>query len=253
MSLPLFDNKLAKLIGTGRYIRWNGLCVPTDHIEAMAARCVKPLIFGDEDETGRYSHVGSCCIVRQKNKTFVLSTKHQCKHHSSDAVRVFIPELGENCLPLNLISFADDVRLNDDRRDIFCFRVAKELTGPYLHHAAEICDERRNSKDLIYLVAATPNYEDVMKYDPDRIDIKTVTCTADLSEVNSAFRSLELRILKQPEQFIYDGFSGGGVFRIHGDVGDLAMDFDGVVVRGGNNRFHYIDISFISRLIQNCC
>ena len=237
----------------GRYIRWGGLLIPLGYLEAMAAQCVRPLLFGYEDEPHCYSHVGSCCVVRQNNTTFVLATKHQFKHHSTEAVRIFIPELGETCLPLDNVSFTDDDRLNDDRRDIFCFRVAKELTGPYLHHAAKICDERRNSKDLIYLVAATPNYEDVMKYDPDRIDIKTVTCTGDLSEVNSAFRSLELRKLKQPEQFIYDGFSGGGVFRIHGDVGDLAMDFDGVVVRGGNSRFHYIDISFISRLIQNCC
>ncbi len=53
-----------------------------------------------------------------------------------------------------------------------------------------------------------------------------------------------------PSKYSVDGFSGGPVLSLVGELGDLEVVLDGVVVRAGNAHIYIVDTDYITSVLK---
>ena len=47
-----------------------------------------------------------------------------------------------------------------------------------------------------------------------------------------------------------DGYSGGAVFSLIGDLGNFELVLDGIIVRGGSEHIHIVDADYLVQIIS---
>lgn len=231
------------------------------NIEPQIARSVRLLVLEDKDNPNFLGRSGSCSMLQHGSTNLVACNRHQIGLAAGK-----IPDLRQ-LEALRFTSFNDPTSLtnipvencifettNEDQEyhDLLVFRVQETWDGlareaPYFFPLKKF---ESKSKRVSSWFVGCPSSETNMEYEPQKIDIKTVisSCSFD-----SQFRSCNEHF----RRFSYDngdrsmdGFSGGSVFSMIGDIGSFEVVFDGIIVRAGQGFLYIIDADYLGRVAE---
>jgi hypothetical protein len=231
-------------------------------IETTVARSCRMQLFESDNRSHPLGRGGSATLIRHLGTDYVATTRHQLDISAGEPLRKDILEA------IRIASSRDDMLSNvplksvrfetsnpdEEFHDLLFFEAADEwrnrnIDSPHFFELASFTNRPRQKS----FVLGYPHLDVVMSeylsdFDPERpgtIHMKQVLCdcTLDVDYKSSArhYRSYKL----SQEQDVVDGLSGGVVFSLVGDLGNLEIVLDGIVVRAGRDRLQVVDSDYI--------
>jgi len=228
-----------------------GLLVPCRALPSVLARSVRPLVFENDDEY-RYSMRGSCTLVRSDRAHVAVFTEHQRQGQAPAQIRIVSGFSGGNCLTAETYPEVDP-RDGEEYEDLRGLKIAvtphsrEELADFYPLPNAEL-PPVQGSRMLIAI--GLPAADSGVDYDPMNVRGGTIAMPCSYLEVSThvrGFHSVQTKFVPGYENWPVDGMSGGAVFSIDGIPANYSSNLRGIVLRGGADRLHYIDIAARSR------
>jgi len=230
--------------------------VPHRAISATLARSVRPLLFENDDQHFQYSKRGSCCLVAYRAERLIVFTEHQRDGYSPESIRIVQNFTGGPSIAVDTFLSVDS-KSGEEFEDLRGLKVARD------HHAPEqlsdffpIADHLppvQNSKLLI--AVGVPTELTMIDYEPAHIHAETVSIACTYEARSAAVTGLHsAKITTPPSQQHHavgvDGLSGGAIFSVDGKPGAYVVHFRGTILRGGNNRLHFMDVAAIRMMFN---
>jgi hypothetical protein len=205
--------------------------------------------------------LGSSISIHYRGRFIVLATRHQLINLGVDESEV--SQVGQLLLnDSKMVTSSGFFRYgtkelynSDDRYDIVAF-FFDEQVKVYKELASRFFDFKRPWKvdgdDLIESFVVGCAYSDqIVDFSEERhlhVVRRNHSCayvgpskTDGLDEVQDL----------TGDSFNPDGMSGGGVFHIRNDAFGSVVEFGGVIQRGGNSRYHYINASQVALFMDS--
>jgi hypothetical protein len=242
---------LDRLVNTS--VRFNGVMIPASTATTALARYVDNLFVWNDHETYKVSLVGSAVPIKYSGRYFLLCTNHQL-HGSrlenvsllsrdgqtiitSSGVRQFSGETNPRYLDLAAFEFTEPCEAQPNLRERFFDLRETPPDAP--------------STDIVFAVVAgfpsqDQNYELKEKNHIGKFK-RIVVCQIDPSSYDPALICLRTN---EPLGFNPDGMSGGSAFVVQVVDEEFRAYFAGVVVTGGQDRFHIIKAGLIERFLR---
>lgn len=238
------------IIGTSVF--FNGLLLPASTLSATLSRYVDNLFVWNEHQTYKVSLVGSAVPIKFSERYFLICTNHQLKGRqlenvsllgrdgkflvTSSGVRHFNDETSPHYLDLAAFEFTEPCEAHPDLKERF-FDLRQ--TPP----------DARSTDILFAVVAGFPSKD--QKYELEEKNHigkfkRIVVCQAEPSSYDPALLCLRTN---EPLDFDPDGMSGGSAFVVQVVGGEFRAYFAGLVVTGGQDRFHIIKVGHIYRFL----
>jgi hypothetical protein len=209
---------------------------------------------------------GSATLIRYCNINYVVTTRHQLGIARGGQLPIDIVETvriasGTETLaniPLRHCIF-ETSNPEEEYHDILIFQAAETWDNfnrdqPDFYHLAPFFRGAREGSLLVGYPTLDGVMDEYMNGFPDdpsaTIHIKRAISDCSL---DSSFRTnVEhyRRYLHAKTRPIVDGYSGGAVFSIVGDVGDYRAVLDGIVVRAGARHVHIVDADYLVKAIS---
>lgn len=236
-------------------------------IEALVAKSCRMLLFESDDKSLPLGCGGSTTLIRYKGEKLVAATRHQVHivagrslpAGSLDAMRVV--SASEDMLsniPLRSVRF-ETSHPDEEFHDVLMFEAADEWSNqnrdrPHFFELALYSNRQRRKS----FVTGYPRLDVVMSeylndFDPARpgtIHMKQALwdCILDPDFKSNArhYRSYKL----SHEHETVDGLSGGAVFSLVGELDDLEIVLDGIVVRAGKDRVQIVDANYLIQMLE---
>jgi hypothetical protein len=238
-------------------IKLGNLYYKSKGIEAITAKMVRPAASEYVAEEPMIGLIGSSTLLRNSKGMFVACTRHQLnladvrpfKEDHVAHVRFTSYESGILAnIPTDGVQFITD-NVDEEFSDLLLFKVARDWKGsdkerPYF---ALLKQNPQMPRRKSWLVGFPSNQNKVIEEDKKFNSVcRIVGCTFDenYKTTNRFFRRYKLN---QSETSL-DGFSGGAVFSLFGDVGNMMVLIDGLIVRGGSDWVYAISPAPILRL-----
>lgn len=204
---------------------------------------------------------GSCTLLKFGNKKLVVCTRHQLgikpghapNYKELNALRFssFSNKQNLSNIPVENCLF-ETGNSEQEFHDLLIFRVQENWQG--LTQESQYffpLDGFRNSVPRLQSwFVGYPSSETKIEYEPQNIKMKAVIsrCNFDPNFVSS--NQFYRRFQYEEDARSMDGFSGGAVFSMVGDVGSFEVIFDGVIVRAGGGYMHIIDADYLSSVAE---
>jgi hypothetical protein len=241
---------LDRIIGTS--VSFNGLLIPASALTASLGRYVDNLFVWNDDEVYKVSVVGSAVPIRFSGRYFLLCTNHQLRGRqlenvsllgrdgkniiTSSGVRHFTNENSPHYLDLAAFEFTEPCEAHPDLKERF-------------FDLREIPPDVRNADIVVAVVAGFPCKD--QKYELEEKNHigkfkRIMLCHPDPSAYDPALLCLRT---SEPLDFDPDGMSGGSAFVVQAVGGEFRAYFAGLVVTGGQDRFHIIKVDHIYRFL----
>jgi hypothetical protein len=242
---------LDRLVGTS--VSLNGLLIPASALTTTLGRYVDNLFVWNDDEIHKVSLVGSAVPIRFSGRYFLLCTNHQLRGRqlssvsllgrdgqniiTSSGVRHFTNENSPHYLDLAAFEFTEPCEAQPDLKERF-------------FDLREVPPDARNT-DIVGAVVAGFPCED-QKYELEEKNHigkfkRILLCHLDPSSYDPALLCLRT---SEPLDFDPDGMSGGSAFVVQAVGGVFRAYFAGLVVTGGQDRFHVIKVGHIYRFLS---
>ena len=241
---------LDRLINTS--IRFNGAMIPALTATTALARYVDNLFVWNDHETYKVSLVGSAVPIKYSEHYFLLCTNHQLQGSqlenvsllssdgkitiTSSGVRQFGDQKNPNYLDLAAFEFTEPCEAQPDFKERF-------------FDLREIPPDALSTDVIFVIVAGFPsqdqNYELEEKNHIGKFK-RIVMCQIDPSSYDPSLICLRTN---EPLGFNPDGMSGGSAFVVQIVDGEFRAYFAGIVVTGGQDRFHIIKAGLIERFL----
>lgn len=231
-------------------------------IESIIAKSCRMVLFESDDRSLPLGRGGSATLIRHRGIEYVTATRHQLGISAGkplptcllDTIRV--ASTGEDALsnvPLKSVRF-ETSNPDEEFHDLLFFKVGDEWENqnrdrPTFFNLASFTNSHRHKS----FVLGYPHFDAVMEEyladcdpsQPRTIHMKQVLCDCRLDEDFKSharyYRSYKLS--HAPE--VVDGFSGGAVFSLIGELGSHEIVLDGIVVRAGKDRLQIVDADYI--------
>jgi hypothetical protein len=240
---------LDRIIGTS--VSFNGLLIPASTLIATLSRYVDNLFVWNDHQTYKVSLVGSAVPIRFSGRYFLLCTNHQLQGRQLENVSL----LGRD--GQNLVTSSGVRHFNDESSPYYLDLAAFEFTEPCEAHPdlkerffdlREMPPETRNTDIVAAVVAGFPSKD--QKYELEEKNHigkfkRIIVCQPDPSSYDPALLCLRTN---EPLDFDPDGMSGGSAF-VQAVDGEFRAHFAGLVVTGGQDRFHIIKVGHIYRFL----
>lgn len=242
---------LDRLVDTS--VRFNGLMIPASTLTTALARYVDNLCVWNDHDTYKVSLVGSAVPIKYLGRYFLLCTNHQLQGSQLENVSLLSRD-GQT-----IITSSGVRHFSDESRSDYLDLAAFEFTEPCEAHPdlkerffalREIPPDAPSADFVFAVVAGFPsqdqNYELEEKNHIGRFK-RIVGCQLDPSSYDPALLCLRTN---EPLGFNPDGMSGGSAFVVQAVDGEFRAYFAGVVVTGGQDRFHIIKVGHIERFLR---
>jgi hypothetical protein len=241
---------LDRIIGTS--VSFNGLLIPASTLTAALSRYVDNLFVWNDHQTYKVSLVGSAVPIRFSGRYFLLCTNHQLQGRQLENVSL----LGRD--GQNLVTSSGVRHFNDESSPHYLDLAAFEFTEPCEAHPdlkerffdlREMPPETRNTDIVVAVVAGFPSKD--QKYELEEKNHigkfkRIIVCQPDPSSYDPALLCLRTN---ESLDFDPDGMSGGSAFVVQVVDGEFRAYFAGLVVTGGQDRFHIIKVGHIYRFL----
>jgi hypothetical protein len=242
---------LDRLVNTS--VRFNGLMIPASTLTAALSRYVDNLFVYNDHDTYKVSLVGSAVPIKYSERYFLLCTNHQLQGRQLENVSLLSRD-GQN-----IITSSGVRQFSDENNPYYLDLAAFEFTEPCEAHPdlkerffdlREVPPDAPNTDIVFAVVAGFPsrdqNYELEEKNHIGKFK-RIVVCQFDPSSYDPALLCLRTN---EPLGFDPDGMSGGSAFVVQVVDGEFRAYFAGVVVTGGQDRFHIIKVGLIERFLR---
>ncbi len=227
---------------------------------ARVANSVRVLTTESLENPDYLGKAGSCTLISWKNDCFVVCTRHQLLTEKDTLpdqkiletarfVSVVVGKTLSNIPTDNCIFVSDNSE--EEYSDILIFRAAKD-------HAT-VVQERPNFYPIVTLgaierhlswIVGYPSNLNIIEYEPQHIVIVGQLFDCSFDKVFSSHSRNLKRFTYDPKFTAVDGFSGGAVFSLTGNTGDLRIVLDGIVLRAGNGFAYIIDVNFLVQALS---
>ena len=230
-------------------IRCRGLHVPCRALPSVLARSVRPLVFENDSEY-RYSMRGSCTLVRSNHVHLVVFTEHQRQGDPPARLRIVSGFKGGNCL-------IADRYLGVEKSD---GEEYEDLRGLQISVACHTREELRDFFPLsneappvehsrMLIAVGLPGRHSGVDYDEEmhvRASVIAIPCTYQGLSTNArGFHKAQMRVLPGYNGYPVVGLSGGAMFSVDGTPGHYQANIRGIILRGGADTLHYVDIAAV--------
>jgi len=235
-------------------VRYRGLLVPHRAILEVLARCIRPLLFENDDAVYHYSKRGSSTLLAFGEEYFVVFAEHQRADYVPDRIRIVRGFSGGPSLAID--TFVTVNAVGEEIEDVRALRISRE------HHSrrdlfdfAPVPERLPPVQAAKMLIAfGTPTAKSEISDDPGHVHVGTVPvpCTYDRPSINATGLH-HAKITASRGPFLpldLDGMSGGAVFSIDGQPGQYVANYRGMILRGSNGYLHYIDAALIRRIFE---
>lgn len=241
-------------------IRLGNLFYKPKEIERITGKMVRPIASEYVSDEPTLGLTGTGTLLQTRTKQFVACTRHQLQlpkdnrfdetYLSHVRVTSYENELLKN-IPVNEVRFVTDNR-EEEFADLILLKVAQDWPGlskeiPYF---AQIMPTPKLARRKSWIVGFPSSQ--------NKIDIESKkfnsVCRISGCRFDPEFKTHNRHFwrfkLEKDEQDL-DGYSGGAVFTLFGDLSDLEVHFDGLITRAKNGFVHVISPSIISSLANS--
>lgn len=235
-------------------VRFNGLIVPASTLPSVLSRYVDNLFVWNDHETYKVSLVGSAVAIKYFGRYFLLCTNHQLRGRQLEHVSLMSRD------GRNIFTSSGMRQFNNESSPHYLDLAAFEFTEPCEANPAlmerfydlhEVPPDTLNFNIVAAVVAGFPSGDQTYELE-DKNHIgklkRIITCEVDPSAMDPS--QLCLRT-SEPLGFDPDGMSGGSAFVVQMVDGELRAYFAGIVVTGGQDRFHIIKVGLIERFLRH--
>jgi hypothetical protein len=228
-----------------------GMFIPCRAIPSVLARSVRPLVIENEHEY-RFSPRGSCTLVRTGKVHLVIFTEHQNCGEEPTRLRIVSGFEGGNTLvpEMFLEILAND---GEEYEDLRALKIsASKHTPQELTDFFPLPDELPPIQQNRMLIAAgLPSKHSGVEYDPLNVHGGTITipCSYERTwEQVRGFHTVRIKNISEQEPWPTDGLSGGAIFSIDGPPGGYVANIRGIILRGGSDLLHFVDIEAVKHI-----
>ena len=233
---------------------------PSSVIDTIS-RCCRMIILENEKQSDPLWRSGSATLIRYAGKRYVVATRHElgitrgCDVPKDivDTVRISTGTDVLSNIPVKACIYETD-NPDEEYHDIIIFSLVDEwdtmtADSPFFSELLPFSQCDRN----ISLMAGYPTIPVVMNEYHDGfydgriapINLKRCVYYCDIDHSSHAniphFRTYNIR----HNQYGVDGFSGGAMFSMIGDVRRYEIVLDGIIVRGGSGLAHIVDVDYL--------
>lgn len=232
-----------------------GVLVPCRALPSILARSVRPLVFENDDAEYRYSMRGSCTLLRSDDTYLAVFTEHQRQGQAPAQIRIVSGFSGGNCLAAETFLEVDP-RDGEEYEDLRGLKIAtarhsrEELTDFYPLPNTQLPHVQASR---ILIAVGLPARHSGVDYDPTNVRGGTIAIPCSYlgaSTYARGFHSIRMRFVPGYKAWPVDGISGGAVFSIDGTPANYFANLRGIVVRGGADALHYVDVAAVSYMVQ---
>lgn len=239
---------------------------PGDVYETITKVC--RMVFHEaSDRSLPLGRAGSATLVRYGGVNYIVATRHQfgiargasVPSDILDTIRITSGSGWLSNIPLKACIF-ELSNIDEEYHDILLFKVAdswktQQSDQPFFYPLAPFSNVNRVKSFLV----GYPTIDGVMDeylddFVPEQtgsIHIKRAISDCDLDIgylTNVEFYRRYLNVRARP---IVDGYSGGAVFSLIGELENLEIVLDGIVVRAGARHIHVVDADYLVKIITD--
>jgi len=236
-------------------IRIGELFIPFDSFNKRMMLFCTPLIFESPPIEGAenyiYSRTGTVTLLKYKGSFFVVTAKHCLEGFNCEDIRIFPGSSPIKSLPLNARFFVNN-QPDEEIDDVYIYRVDNTLDLNLKTYFFPLSAKDNNTQKLISsFMVSDPRQEGDINYDEPHIKgiCAMPACQIDL-EYKSYAKFYKKATFKKPLNHTLDGASGGAMFSIMGEIDNPYVEYEGMIVRGNEEAFHFIDSQFIIKSLD---
>jgi hypothetical protein len=244
-------------------IKVGRLYLKPSNVYNTITRCCRMVLYEADDRTLPLGRSGSATLIRHADINYVIATRHELgirpgmelPKHTLETVRISSGVDRLTNIPLQRCIY-ETSNSDEEYHDILVFEAAtswnnQDIDTPYFFPLAPFSHTDRVKSFLI----GYPTVDGVMDeyletFSPETagtIHIKRSIADCDidkafLTNVEYFRRYLHTRSL-------VDGYSGGAVFSLIGDLERLEIVLDGIIVRGGGQYIYIVDVDYLVKII----
>ncbi|MBM2713501.1 hypothetical protein JQK88_20215 [Mesorhizobium caraganae] len=239
---------------------------PGDVYETITQSC--RMVFHEaSDRSLPLGRAGSATLVRYAGVNYVVATRHQLgiargasvPTNILDTIRIGSGKGLLSNIPLKACIF-ELSNVDEEYHDVLLFKAAdtwktQHSDQPFFYPLAPFSKANRVKSFLV----GYPTIEGVMdEYlegfvpeQPGSIHIKRAISDCDLDKSYLTNVEFYRRYLNVRERPVVDGYSGGAVFSLTGELENLEIVLDGIVVRAGAQHIHVVDADYLLKIITD--
>ena len=236
-------------------VRVGKLWVPGRHAETVLGNYTKQTFCLTGHEQYPYCFFESATAARLGDKCFLLWCRHQTREYAPNDVTIPI-EGGTILVPGSRLLFVDDDENNADEefKDLHAMEyVPENYKSPNLEAAffpIHEADVWKGNPDANFYLFGYPTELRSVDYELPHVHVQQVVTTAEYNGASHA-RYVHTHKITGKKSFNQDGLSGGPVYYVAKDKGGFYIGLAGIMVRGGNQRIHFIDVRFVLSLLRS--
>ena len=247
-------------------VKVGSLYLKPKDVQETITRCCRMVLLEADDPTLPIGRTGSAMLIRFRNSNYIVTTRHELSIQRSempskeilDTIRISSGSDILQNIPIHRCIY-EISNSDQEYHDILIFEPVKSwetqnADRPYFFPIAPFSKASRR----ISMLAGYPTIEGVMEEylesfiagenGPIHIKRAISDCDIDTHFTSSSdhFRSY---IHRKPRPHM-DGYSGGAVFSLIGEVETLEIVLDGIVVRGGRDRVNIVDVDYLIKAVS---
>jgi hypothetical protein len=235
-------------------------------VEQYITRCCRMVLRESRDRSFPMWRCGSATLIRFAGANYVIMTRHQLAIRAGETpdkevletVRIATgSERLTNILLQNCVFETNNHE--EEYHDLLIFRTAddwktKGADSPYFYPIDGFSRQPRQISRLVgypSLDGVIDGYHENFGLDPvGEINVKRsiMDCAFDPAFKSNAYHFRRYR--HHHPGAVMDGYSGGAVFSIIGELGECEVVLDGIVVRAGPSDIYVIDTDYLVTVLR---
>ena len=233
---------------------------PRDIEEILTMSC-RMVLFEAPDRSVPLGRGGSSTLLRHRGTDYIVATRHQLGIKPGvplpisilDTLRISTGEGVLSNIPVKRVVY-ETGNPDEEFHDVLIFKVADEWEHrhrdrPYFFQLAPFSRQQRTKSFLVGYpsidVVMEEYLADFQPGQPGTVHIKRAIVDC---EIDTSFRTNVQHFRRYQfsrSRDVVDGYSGGAVFSLVGDLGNHEIVLDGIVVRAGADCLHIVDADYL--------
>lgn len=207
-----------------------------------------------------FSVGGSCTLVSFRGSAFVVTTRHQLKVPIGNSVPLSNLETLrfatiESGVLANILvdrCFFETSNPTEEFHDLLFFKVQSTWLSNSPDRADFFpLDGSSGGRRRVSTVFGYPFSKSEFEYQPGGIHIRQACIDGTLDESFGSSAQHLRRYTYPKAEYEVNGFSGGAVFSLTGDMdAGWAVDLDGIIVRGGGGYLYVVDADYVREALM---
>lgn len=240
------------------YVRVGSLPVPGADVASVLFRYSKPLVCENEDRDHPYSIRGTCTGLNLGGRYFYCFCRHQIAGYDPSKVSIFPTAAGGKVHigggTSRFVEHSDRTQ-GEEFLDVFGMEIDPKayeipnLESEFFPVTDNDCWPKRTTGDL-FAYGVPFELQNYLLREEDgglkELNFRTVLVSARHNQRSNASWVQRAEFIRTG-RFSPNGMSGGPVFHIGRDDKDAFVGLAGMIMRGGDTHFHFIESGFLQQ------